>query len=72
MARTLSQAGATTVTIAVDSGDLDRERVAARLADALSVTGATSTEPASVQGVISLLALDERPAPGHPGATAAA
>ncbi|MGA5552772.1 type I polyketide synthase, partial [Streptomyces pseudogriseolus] len=70
VARTLSQAGATTVTIAVDSGDLDRERVAARLADALSVTGATSTEPASVQGVISLLALDERPAPGHPGATA--
>ncbi|MEU5204709.1 type I polyketide synthase [Kribbella sp. NPDC020789] len=70
VARTLSQAGATTVTIAVDAGDLDRERVAARLADALSVTGATSAEPASVQGVVSLLALDERPAPGHPGATA--
>ncbi|CAM5690534.1 KS-AT-KR-ACP domain-containing polyene macrolide polyketide synthase/pimaricinolide synthase PimS2/candicidin polyketide synthase FscD OS=Streptomyces albaduncus OX=68172 GN=FHS32_002829 PE=4 SV=1 [Streptomyces griseoloalbus] len=68
--RTFSQAGATTVTIAGDAGDLDRERVAGRLADALSVTGATSAEPASVQGVVSLLALDERPAPGHPGATA--
>ncbi|MGC3004397.1 acyltransferase domain-containing protein, partial [Streptomyces sp. G35A] len=65
VARALGQAGATTVTLAMDAGDPDRARVAARLADAVSVTG-----PASPQGVVSLLALDERAAPGHPGATA--
>ncbi|MFE6522359.1 type I polyketide synthase [Streptomyces sp. NPDC057794] len=65
VARTLGQAGATTVTLAVDAGDPDRARIAARLADAVSVT-----EPASLQGVVSLLALDERAAPGYPGATA--
>ncbi|MEV6619218.1 SDR family NAD(P)-dependent oxidoreductase, partial [Streptomyces sp. NPDC051051] len=65
VARALGQAGATTLTLVMDAGDLDRERVAARLADAVSVTG-----PTPVQGVVSLLALDERAAPGHPGATA--
>ncbi|MEW1648179.1 type I polyketide synthase [Streptomyces sp. NPDC091219] len=61
----LSRAGASTVTFAMAADDLDREQIAAQLAEA--VAGA---DPASsVRGVVSLLALDERLAEGHPGAT---
>ncbi|MFM9700081.1 type I polyketide synthase [Streptomyces europaeiscabiei] len=60
VAHALDRAGATTVTVGMAADDLDRGRIAARLAD---------TEPASVRGVVSLLALDERPAPAHSGAT---
>ncbi|XIG73307.1 polyketide synthase [Streptomyces sp. SGAir0957] len=82
VAGAMGRAGATVVTLVMADDDLDRERIAARLTAAVAQTGTDSgtdsgtesgTESGadSVQGVVSLLALDERPAPAHPGATAA-
>ncbi|MEU8696012.1 SDR family NAD(P)-dependent oxidoreductase, partial [Streptomyces sp. NPDC048665] len=64
VANGLSEAGATPVTFVMAEDELDRGRIAARLADAVADTG-----PDSVRGIVSLLALDERPAPDHAGAT---
>ncbi|MEU6393703.1 type I polyketide synthase [Streptomyces sp. NPDC046939] len=66
VAGAMGRAGATVVTLVVAADDLDRAQIAARLTAAVAQTGADS-----VRGVVSLLALDERPAPEHPGATAA-
>ncbi|MFJ5034115.1 type I polyketide synthase [Streptomyces sp. NPDC088560] len=64
VANGLSEAGATPVTFVMAEDELDRGRIAARLADAVADTG-----PDTVRGIVSLLALDERPAPDHAGAT---
>ncbi|MFE1459451.1 SDR family NAD(P)-dependent oxidoreductase, partial [Streptomyces sp. NPDC058735] len=66
VAGALSRAGATVVTFIMAADDLDRGQIASRLASAVA-----HTDPAPVRGVVSLLALDERPAPAHPGATSA-
>ncbi|MEH0449027.1 SDR family NAD(P)-dependent oxidoreductase [Streptomyces sp. B21-102] len=64
----LSEAGATAVTLALAADELDRALVAARLTAAVAGTdGVAGTD--SVRGVVSLLALDERLAPDHSGAT---
>ncbi|MFF1279156.1 SDR family NAD(P)-dependent oxidoreductase, partial [Streptomyces marokkonensis] len=66
VAGALSRAGATVVTFVMAADDLDRGQIASRLAAAVARTG-----PAPVRGVVSLLALEERPAPAHSGATSA-
>ncbi|MGW6295393.1 type I polyketide synthase, partial [Streptomyces sp. NPDC055058] len=66
VAAALGRAGATVITLVMATDDLDRAQIAARLTAAVAQTG-TGT----VRGVVSLLALDERPAPAHSGATTA-
>ncbi|MFI1675464.1 type I polyketide synthase, partial [Streptomyces sp. NPDC020598] len=68
VADALSEAGATTVPFAMAADELDRARVAARLTATVAGTDA-GTDTDSVRGVVSLLALDERLAPDHSGAT---
>ncbi len=58
------EAGAATVPLVMNETDLDRTAVAEQLTD---IVDADATAP--VRGVVSLLALDERPAPGHAGPT---
>ncbi|MFJ5264999.1 type I polyketide synthase [Streptomyces sp. NPDC088387] len=60
--RALRDAGAQVTVLTVDATTADRRSVAADLAAATNGTGAG--------GVLSLLALDERPHPGHPAVTA--
>ncbi|MFF2383531.1 type I polyketide synthase [Streptomyces sp. NPDC058108] len=62
--RLLVEAGAATVPLVMHETDLDRTAVAEQLTD---IVAADATTP--VRGVVSLLALDERPAPGHAGPT---
>ncbi|MGC5346989.1 type I polyketide synthase [Streptomyces sp. DT171] len=62
----LTEAGADTVRLVLAGPDTDRAALAARLAD-------THDGPAGpVTGVLSLLPLDERPHPRHPGLTVGA
>ncbi|MEU3984637.1 type I polyketide synthase [Streptomyces sp. NPDC026672] len=60
--RLLVEAGAVTVPVVMNETDLDRTAVAGQLSDIVAAAG-------PVRGVVSLLALDERPAPGHHGPT---
>ncbi|MEU6540508.1 type I polyketide synthase [Streptomyces sp. NPDC047000] len=62
--RLLVQAGAAAVPVVMDAADLDRAAVAEQLTD---IAAADADNP--VRGVVSLLALDERPAPAHTGPT---
>ncbi|WP_435613584.1 type I polyketide synthase [Streptomyces sp. bgisy159] len=66
VADALGRAGATVVTFVMGPDDLDRGKIASRLAAAVA-----RTDGAPTQGVVSLLALDEGPAPEHSGATSA-
>ncbi|MET9499745.1 type I polyketide synthase [Streptomyces sp. NPDC006552] len=66
VAGALNRAGASVVTLVMAADDLDRAQIAARLTAAVA-----QTETGSVRGVVSLLALDESPAPAHSGATSA-
>ncbi|MFI8084023.1 type I polyketide synthase [Kitasatospora sp. NPDC086009] len=60
-AAALAARGAEVVVVEVPAGAVDRAEVAALLAAAV--------EPSAVAGVLSLLALDETPVPGHPAVT---
>ncbi|MEU9993687.1 type I polyketide synthase, partial [Streptomyces sp. NPDC048045] len=62
-AAALTARGADAVVVEVPAGTSDRTEAAALLDEALRRAG---TEPAGVAGVLSLLALDETPLPGHP------
>ncbi|MFF4402907.1 type I polyketide synthase, partial [Streptomyces sp. NPDC001480] len=62
--RLLVEAGAATVPVVMGETDLDRAAVAEQLSDIVAADASTP-----VRGVVSLLALDERPAPGHAGPT---
>ncbi|MHB9864444.1 type I polyketide synthase [Streptomyces sp. YIM S03343] len=62
--RLLVQAGAAAVPVIMGVADLDRAAVAQQLTD---IAAADAANP--VRGVVSLLALDERPAPAHAGPT---
>ncbi|MDO0924399.1 SDR family NAD(P)-dependent oxidoreductase [Streptomyces sp. TG1A-8] len=64
VAEALATAGATPRTFVMAAGDQDRTEVAGRLAAGVGADG-----PEPLRGVVSLLALDERPAPGRSGAT---
>ncbi|WP_461029651.1 type I polyketide synthase, partial [Streptomyces sparsus] len=64
VAAALTAGGAEATVLTVAPGDLDRSEMAARLSELVTAAG-----PEPVQGVVSLLALDERAAPGHSGAT---
>ncbi|WP_128382561.1 type I polyketide synthase, partial [Streptomyces cavernae] len=62
--RLLVEAGAATVPLVMSETDLDRAAVAQQLTDIVAADASTP-----IRGVVSLLALDERPAPGHDGPT---
>uniref|UniRef100_UPI001CEC9CF2 SDR family NAD(P)-dependent oxidoreductase n=1 Tax=Streptomyces sp. HPF1205 TaxID=2873262 RepID=UPI001CEC9CF2 len=65
VAAALTRAGATVHTLVLGLGDRqDRDLVAGRLRAAAEATGGTAAE--AFTGIISLLALDERPHPDHP------
>ncbi|WP_405887196.1 SDR family NAD(P)-dependent oxidoreductase [Streptomyces sp. NBC_01136] len=64
VSRLLVEAGAATVPLVMSETDLDRAAVAEQLTD---IVAADTSTP--VRGVVSLLSLDERPAPGHDGPT---
>ncbi|MDC0773670.1 SDR family NAD(P)-dependent oxidoreductase [Streptomyces sp. HD] len=69
----LADRGVTVRVVSVDGGgpDADREGLAGLLTAALAATdGAPALEPADLGGVLSLLALDERPHPEHPSVPA--
>uniref|UniRef100_UPI0019010F4F type I polyketide synthase n=1 Tax=Streptomyces sp. NRRL S-646 TaxID=1463917 RepID=UPI0019010F4F len=65
----LADRGVTVRVVSVDGGspDTDREGLAGLLTASLAATdGTPALEPAGLGGVLSLLALDERPHPEHP------
>ncbi|MFT2018188.1 type I polyketide synthase [Streptomyces sp. 796.1] len=61
----LGERGADPVRLVVDTADAQRDKLAARIAEAVG-------ERAALTGVLSLWALDEAPHPAHPGTSAGA